>query len=64
MRIETPAIARAVEALRAAQGIPVIDVSAAGLVPDFRDGAAFRDYIRIEIDKWGRVVREAKIKID
>jgi len=34
VRIETPAIARAVEALRAAQGIPVIDVSAAGLVPD------------------------------
>ena len=34
VRIETPAIALAVEALREAQGIPVIDVSAAGLVPD------------------------------
>jgi len=34
VRIETPPIARAVEALRTALGIPVIDVSAAGLVPE------------------------------
>jgi LacI family transcriptional regulator len=34
VRIETPAIARAVEALRTARGISVVDVSAAGLVPD------------------------------
>jgi len=34
VRIETPSIARAVEALRAARGMPVVDVSAAGLVPD------------------------------
>ena len=34
VRIETPAIARAVESLRQAQDIPVVDVSAAGLVPD------------------------------
>jgi LacI family transcriptional regulator len=33
VRIETPAIARAIESLRASQGIPVVDVSAAGLVP-------------------------------
>ena len=34
VRIETPAIARAVEALRATRGMPVVDVSAAGLVPE------------------------------
>lgn len=34
VRIETPAIALAVEALRAALGVPVVDVSAGGLVPD------------------------------
>lgn len=34
VRIETPAIARAVKSLLATRRIPVVDVSAAGLVPD------------------------------
>lgn len=36
----------------------------AGLVPEFRDGDAFREYVRSEITKWGKVVREARIALD
>ncbi len=35
-----------------------------GLVPDFRDGPAFRSYVVGEIEKLGKVVKEAKIKLE
>ena len=34
-----------------------------GLVPDFRDGPAFRSYVAGEIEKWGKVVKQANIKL-
>ena len=34
-----------------------------GLVPDFRDGPAFRSYVVGEIEKWGKVVKQANIKL-
>jgi tripartite-type tricarboxylate transporter receptor subunit TctC len=40
------------------------DIIARGGIPDPRTPRAYASFVRSEIDKWARVAREAKIRLD
>ena len=61
-----PAIARLSEAVRAALTAPVAvqRMMAAGVDPQASTPEELAAFIRAEFEKWGRVVREARIQVD